>query len=428
MCAIMIYILSLQAQRNYLIQDLITWKDYEVQIAAFNNKGIGIYSPSLKVKTREGVPSAPPTNVKVEAMNSTCVQATWKPPDPQQINGINQGYKIQAWQGPNIMKTMSLPPSPFDPLAEQTGLICDLEKFTEYNITILCFTNPGDGKRSSPALVKTKEDVPDEVNSLHFEDISDRSVKVVWNQPTKANGDLLGYVVRYGIKDYPSSFKDVNASSAANHLKVIALKANTYYTFEVCGYTRIGRGVCKAASMKSGVEPVLPKPPFNLAVSNIQPFSVVLQFTPGFDGNSSITKWTIQAQTNRNSTWHTLYEHCEEPEKSSANLNSNSVHPTGPSSPVMASMESIVVHNMSPFLTYKLRLIANNVVGPSSPSEPSPQFETLQAPPAHPPRNVTVRAMSATQLRVRWIVSFLPFYKFRHPNYSKPVKMMFGVK
>lgn len=71
----------------------------------------------------------------------------------------------------------------------------------------------------------------------------------------------------------------------------------------------------------------------------------------------------------------------------------------------MTSMESIVVHNMSPFVSYKLRLIANNVVGPSPPSDPSPQFETLQAPPAHSPRNVTVRAMSATQLRVRWIVS-----------------------
>jgi protein sidekick len=403
--------LFLQAQRNYLIQDLITWKDYEIQIAAYNNKGIGIYSPSLKVKTREGIPGAPPTNVKAEAINSTCVKATWKPPDPQQINGINQGYKIQAWQNGEMQKVQSVPPSPFDPLAEQSGVICDLDKFTEYNITILCFTNPGDGKRSSAAFVKTNEDVPDEVDGLHFEEISDRSVKVVWKTPLKTNGDLLGYVVRYGIKDYPSSFQDLNiTSNNLTYVKVTALKASTYYSFEVCGYTQIGRGLCKTASMKSGVEPVLPKPPFNLAFSNIQPFSVVLQFTPGFDGNSSIAKWTIQAQTNRNSTWHIIYEYCEEPESS----NTNSVHnPVGSTHSPVASMESIVVHNMFPFVSYRLRLIANNVVGPSLPSESSPQFETLQAPPAHPPRNVTVRAMSATQLRVRWIVSIL-FNNFYH--------------
>jgi protein sidekick len=43
-----------QAQRNYLIKDLITWKDYEIQIAAYNNMGIGVFSEGVKIKTREG--------------------------------------------------------------------------------------------------------------------------------------------------------------------------------------------------------------------------------------------------------------------------------------------------------------------------------------------------------------------------------------
>ena len=60
--------------------------------------------------------------------------------------------------------------------------------------------------------------------------------------------------------------------------------------------------------------------------------------------------------------------------------------------------------DLVPFTTYRLRLIAKNVVGTSEPSEPTKEFQTIQAPPAHPPRNVTVRAMSATELRVRWIV------------------------
>ena len=66
----------------------------------------------------------------------------------------------------------------------------------------------------------------------------------------------------------------------------------------------------------------------------------------------------------------------------------------------------IMVDGLIPFMQYKLRLIANNVVGASAPSEPTKEFQTIQAPPSHPPRNVTVRAMSATELRVRWIVSF----------------------
>lgn len=57
-------------------------------------------------------------------------------------------------------------------------------------------------------------------------------------------------------------------------------------------------GAVNQATIQSGVEPVLPSAPTRLAVSNIEAFSVVLQFTPGFDGNSSVTKWTVQVNKN----------------------------------------------------------------------------------------------------------------------------------
>lgn len=71
---------------------------------------------------------------------------------------------------------------------------------------------------------------------------------------------------------------------------------------------------------------------------------------------------------------------------------------------------TLTVVGLIPFTLYRLRLIARNVVGPSEPSEPTKEFQTIQAPPSHPPRNVTVRAMSDTELRVRWIVSILFTY------------------
>ncbi len=61
-------------QRTYLITELITWKDYEIQIGAYNSKGTGSYSQAIKVKTREGRPSAPPTNVRAQAVESTVVK------------------------------------------------------------------------------------------------------------------------------------------------------------------------------------------------------------------------------------------------------------------------------------------------------------------------------------------------------------------
>lgn len=89
----------------------------------------------------------------------------------------------------------------------------------------------------------------------------------------------------------------------------------------------------------------------------------------------------MQAQTARNSTWTVIHE-VSDPEAT-----------------------TLVVPKLTPFMQYSLRLLAVNVVGVSPPSEPTKDFQTIQAPPQHPPRNVTVRAMSATELRVRWIVS-----------------------
>lgn len=89
----------------------------------------------------------------------------------------------------------------------------------------------------------------------------------------------------------------------------------------------------------------------------------------------------MKAQTARNSTWFTIFE-VSDPDAT-----------------------TLTVTGLVPFTVYRLRLIANNVVGHSLPSEPSKEFQTIQARPSHPPKNVTVRAMSATELRVRWIVS-----------------------
>ena len=134
-----------------------------MQIAAYNNMGVGVYTDGAKIKTKEGIPEAPPVNVRAKPMNSTAVRVYWKPPNPQQINGINQGYKIQAWKYDIIegqeheteSKMITVPPSLLDPLAEQNAIMTNLEKFTWYNITVLCFTDPGDGERSVMVNVRT---------------------------------------------------------------------------------------------------------------------------------------------------------------------------------------------------------------------------------------------------------------------------------
>lgn len=50
--------------------------------------------------------------------------------------------------------------------------------------------------------------VPDEIVNLLFDDISDRAVRVSWSPPKKSNGILIGYKLRYEIKDDENSLKE----------------------------------------------------------------------------------------------------------------------------------------------------------------------------------------------------------------------------
>lgn len=74
---------------------------------------------------------------------------------------------MQAWRWDPIeevnveKRVMSVPPSLLDPLAEQTAVMGGLEKFTGYNITVVCFTDPGDGERSDYVRVITSQDGKD---------------------------------------------------------------------------------------------------------------------------------------------------------------------------------------------------------------------------------------------------------------------------
>lgn len=75
-------------------------------------------------------------------------------------------------------------------------------------------------------VFKTFIVVPDEVSSLHFDDVSDRAVKVVWSSPKQSNGILIGYKLRYQVKDQESTMREEvfppNATSVMiEHLEVI---------------------------------------------------------------------------------------------------------------------------------------------------------------------------------------------------------------
>ena len=149
-----------QTDYTYELGGLIVFQEYEIGVAAYNIKGIGTFSSYIRVMTQEGVPTSYPRNVSGTAKNSTSIILVWLPPDPQYINGINQGYKIFAT---NV--DTGIPLSIFiiqsdttNMLGKQSALLGGFDKFTLYSFQVLCFTSKGDGPKSPAVEVQTFED------------------------------------------------------------------------------------------------------------------------------------------------------------------------------------------------------------------------------------------------------------------------------
>lgn len=120
------------------------------------------------------------------------LQVIWSPPDPQQINGINQGYKVEAWFNGAVEKSIRVGPSTGDPRDDQEEIFGGLAKYRSYNITVLCYTSAGDGPRSEELTVCTKQDIPGPVKRMTFENVLDSSLELLWEPPQEPNGIILG--------------------------------------------------------------------------------------------------------------------------------------------------------------------------------------------------------------------------------------------
>uniref|UniRef100_A0A671K0U6 Protein sidekick-2-like n=1 Tax=Sinocyclocheilus anshuiensis TaxID=1608454 RepID=A0A671K0U6_9TELE len=369
---------------NLLLEDLIIWTNYEIEVAAYNGAGLGVYSHKVTEWTLQGVPTIAPGNVKAEPFNSTTIRFTWTAPNPQFFNGINQGYKLLAWEPgkEDEMTIVTVRPNFQDSV--HVGHVTGLKKFSEYFTSVLCFTTPGDGPRSPPQRLRTHEDTPGAVGHLSFTEILDTSLKVSWRDPNEKNGVLTGYRISWEEYNRTNTRVTHYLPNVTLEYRVTGLTALTTYTIEVAGMTSKGQGQLSSSTISSGVPPELPGPPTNLAISNIGPRSVTLQFKPGYDGKTSISRWQVEAQVGvigENEDWVM-------------------VHQLLANEPDARSLE---VSGLNPYTFYRFRMRQVNIVGTSPPSQPSRKIQTLQAPPDMAPANVTLRTASETSLWLRWV-------------------------
>ncbi|XP_044531087.1 protein sidekick-2-like [Gracilinanus agilis] len=340
---------------NLLLEELIIWTNYEISVAAYNSAGLGVYSSKVTEWTLQGVPTVPPGNVRAEAINSTTIRFTWNAPSPQFINGINQGYKLIAWEPEQEEEVTMVTARPNFQDSIHVGFVSGLKKFTEYFTSVLCFTTPGDGPRSLPQLVRTHEDVPGPVGHLSFNEILDTSLKVSWQEPGERNGILTGYRISWEEYNRTNTRVTHYLPNVTLEYRVTGLTALTTYTIEVAAMTSKGQGQVSASTISSGV------PPGTWMEALVTCFSALQIHKAGRDNNMMDDRIRIRKAPNGFEQW--------------------------------AKINKIKYNDDNEV----------NIVGTSPPSQPSRKIQTLQAPPDMAPGNVTLRTASETSLWLRWM-------------------------
>ena len=111
---------------------------------------------SLLLQILQSEPSAPPQDVRCFSPSSTNILVSWRPPPTELQNGIITKYAVQytAIEGDDTTtRQISDIPS-----QNSQYLLENLEKWTEYRVTVSAHTDVGAGPESLPQVVRTEED------------------------------------------------------------------------------------------------------------------------------------------------------------------------------------------------------------------------------------------------------------------------------
>ncbi|XP_071560755.1 tyrosine-protein phosphatase Lar isoform X5 [Temnothorax nylanderi] len=229
---------------NYTLSGLYPNTLYYVWLAARSQRGEGATTIPYPVRTKQYVPGDP-QDVKVTPINSTAIHVKWQPPKAKDQNGVIRGYHIHVQEVREEGKDLLNEPIRRD--VHDDGVlevnITGLQPDTRYSVQVAALTRKGDGDRSVPIHVRTPGGVPNrpQVNVKVLSRGPD-VLELEWAQPTQIYGNLLGYRIRYGIKN--QTLKEEFIEGTRQHTyKITDLgEQGVDYEFRVAGKNDIGFG------------------------------------------------------------------------------------------------------------------------------------------------------------------------------------------
>ncbi|XP_073758867.1 receptor-type tyrosine-protein phosphatase F isoform X11 [Callorhinus ursinus] len=212
---------------------------YSLRVLAFTAVGDGPPSPTIQVKTQQGVP-AQPADFQAEAESDTRIQLSWLLPPQERIVKYELVYWAAEDEGQQHKVT-------FDPTSSYT--LEDLKPDTLYHFQLAARSEMGVGVSTPTIEARTAQSMPSgPPRKVEVEPLNSTAVHVSWKLPvpSKQHGQIRGYQVTYvrlenGEPRGPPIIQDVMLAEA-QETTISGLTPETTYSVTVAAYTTKGDG------------------------------------------------------------------------------------------------------------------------------------------------------------------------------------------
>ncbi|XP_022783220.1 protein sidekick-2-like isoform X2 [Stylophora pistillata] len=362
------------------VTGLDKYTEYEFQVLAFTSDGDGPKSCVEVTRTKEDVPSGPPSNFTLTASSSTSVTAFWQLPPADSRNGIIIGFKFfyqrKSFGGPATITTIN---NGTTTVRDITGLV----KYTEYEFQMLAFTSVGDGPKSSLRNERTKEDVPSQPpRNFSVISRSSTSVRVSWQLPSvgSRHGIVRGFKLYYkkrGSSGLPYTLPIRNETIDSKD--VTGLDKYTDYEFQVLAFTSVGDGPKSSVEIARTKEDVPTRAPsnFSLTASNSTSITASWQLPPADSRNGIITGFKLFFK-----------------KRGSSGL---------PATLAMGNEQTRFKHvtGLDKYSEYEFQVLAFTSIG-DGPRSAVTVERTMEDAPSKAPESFTVTVLSSTSVTAHW--------------------------
>ncbi|XP_076335069.1 cell adhesion molecule Dscam1-like [Tachypleus tridentatus] len=222
-----------------LLNDLRAGFEYIVQILAKNDVGIGQPSEMATFNTEEEEPDMPPTDLLVEPVDSRSLEISWKPPPPENHNGLLKGYHI-GYKKKGTTSSFMFETIPTTNNKLQHMVLKNLQSSTSYTVVVKAFNNAGTGPPSDEFVCQTLAGDPPPPPELKVHDVQWNSATVTWTNPANMKEPVFQYLLEYGIST--NRQQKLHIPGSLQEYTIQDLNSGQHYTIHIAAYNKFGCG------------------------------------------------------------------------------------------------------------------------------------------------------------------------------------------